>query len=89
MPKHGRCFAADPRFTFHTLHFTAPGSAPRTKVESVFSGLLEIQGNAAHDKAGIARHEMNVGHRNRFVAELGRNGKGGSFPLEDFTRLPM
>ncbi|MGH7147828.1 MAG: hypothetical protein ACREIJ_08020, partial [Nitrospiraceae bacterium] len=41
LPKQGRCFAANPRFTFHALRFTAPGSEARTLLADFFSILLE------------------------------------------------
>ena len=41
LPKQGRCFAADPRFTFHALRFTAPGNEARTLLAYFFSILLE------------------------------------------------
>ena len=36
-PKQGRSSAADPRFTFHTLRFTAPGNDARTLLADCFS----------------------------------------------------
>ena len=43
-PKQGRSSAADPRFTFHTLRFTAPGSDARTPLTDFFSILLKHEG---------------------------------------------
>ena len=39
-PNQGRSSAADPRFTFNALRFTAPGSEARTPLADFFSILL-------------------------------------------------
>ena len=40
-PKQGRSSSGYPRFTFHTLRFTAPGNDARTLLTDCFSILLE------------------------------------------------
>ena len=39
--RQDRSSEADPRFTFHTSRFTAPGSDARTKLADFFSILLD------------------------------------------------
>ena len=40
--RQGRSSSADPRFTFHTSRFTAPGSVASTRLVDFFSILLDL-----------------------------------------------
>ena len=52
--RQGRSSSADPRFTFHTSRFTAPGSVASTRLADFFSILLDL----------MARSDMRNGDLN-------------------------
>lgn len=54
---------------------------PRTPLEVVFSGRLEVPGEAAHHKPRIPRHEVCIRDTGRFIAQAGIEEEGGLLPF--------
>ena len=71
--RQGRSSSADPRFTFHTSRFTAPGSVASTRLVDFFSILLDL----------MARSNMRNGDPNMGMFFL--NGSGQREGLLFFT----
>lgn len=54
---------------------------PRTPLEAVFSGRLEVPGETRHDKSRIPRHEVRVRNAGRFITQAGIEEERGLLPF--------
>jgi hypothetical protein len=65
----------------YVVQYAAERHLTRTQLQGVFSGRLEVPGEAAHEKSRITGHEMNSVDACRFVAQTRFEIESGLLPL--------